>query len=99
MIEKINIQTVIAEIDNAKLSQKQFELIFCELNGKIRKGIFTKPLKGSFEKKLDTKKPFHSISKNRLVFVQELGSSHPINIKLDLILYFNGKRVIQKWIN
>ena len=93
----IHITTVLSLIDYSVLTQQYFDLTFLKLNGEIRQGIFLKYTKQAQANQVTSsskkRRPFYSIKDNRVILIKEKSASHPIAVKIDLIMQYNGYEV------
>lgn len=93
-MQEVSIGACLAEINSQNNQNTTFQIGFITKEGLYReiqakKGIAENQTKSDNP----NKKQFHSINKNRLLKLLDTSTNTPKNIKYDLILFYNGKRV------
>ena len=93
-MQEISIGACLAEINSQNNQNTVFVIGFVTKEGVYREIQAKKGVAENQQKSNNpNKKQFHSINKNRLLKVLDTSENKPKNIKYDLILFYNGKRV------
>lgn len=93
-MQEISIGVCLAEVNSQNNQNMTFQIGFITKEGLYREIQAKKGIaENSTKSENPNKKQFHSINKNRLLKLLDTTANTPKNIKFDLIISYNGKRV------